>query len=109
MHGLRNAAPGSLHRMALPTRLHVTGHSRTSPGNAVLGSRAQRLTWASAFAQKRAWKWALVACLLVARVIGAEVIPATPVDHFNDYAGMVSQEVARQLNSELTQFERDTS
>jgi uncharacterized protein len=47
--------------------------------------------------------------LLAVRVMGAEVIPSTPPDHFNDYAGLVSPEVARQLNNELTQFERDTS
>ncbi|HTO03276.1 MAG TPA: TPM domain-containing protein [Opitutus sp.] len=47
--------------------------------------------------------------LFITRATGAEVIPPAPKDHFNDYAGMVSPEVARQLNSELTQFERDTS
>ena len=39
----------------------------------------------------------------------AEVIPPAPRDHFNDYAGVVRLETARQLNTELTQFERDTS
>ena len=45
----------------------------------------------------------------VARAIGAEVIPAAPPDHFNDFAGLYPPDVARQLNNELTQFERDTS
>ncbi len=39
----------------------------------------------------------------------AEVIPPAPRDHFNDYAGVVRRETARQLDAELTQFERDTS
>lgn len=40
---------------------------------------------------------------------GAEVIPPAPAAYFNDYAGIVSPGVARQLDAELTQFERDTS
>ncbi len=39
----------------------------------------------------------------------AEVIPPAPRDHLNDYAGIVSPAVARQLDAELTQFERATS
>jgi uncharacterized protein len=39
----------------------------------------------------------------------AEVIPPAPRDHFNDYAGLVRPDAARQLNAELAQFERDTS
>ena len=39
----------------------------------------------------------------------AETIPPAPRDHFNDYAGIVDANAARQLNAELTQFERDTS
>jgi uncharacterized protein len=37
-----------------------------------------------------------------------EVIPPTPKNHFNDYAGVISQSTATQLNNELAQFERDT-
>ncbi|MEO6006152.1 MAG: TPM domain-containing protein [Opitutus sp.] len=47
--------------------------------------------------------------LLLARAWAAEVIPPAPRDHFNDYAGMVAPDFARQLNDELTQFERETS
>jgi uncharacterized protein len=47
--------------------------------------------------------------LLARSLSGAEVIPPEPRDHFNDEAGLVSPEVARRLNDELTQFERDTS
>jgi uncharacterized protein len=47
--------------------------------------------------------------LLVGRARAAEVIPSAPRDHFNDYAGVVSTATARQLDAELTQFERDTS
>lgn len=39
----------------------------------------------------------------------AEVIPPTPQNHFNDFAGVVRPETATQLNRELAQFERDTS
>jgi len=39
----------------------------------------------------------------------AETIPPAPRDHFNDYAGIVAPATARQLNDELTQFERATS
>ena len=39
----------------------------------------------------------------------AETIPPAPRDHFNDYAGVVRRETATQLNTELAQFERDTS
>lgn len=44
-----------------------------------------------------------------ANLWGAEVIPATPQNHFNDYAGMVSPAIAQQLNGQLTEFERETS
>lgn len=37
-----------------------------------------------------------------------EVIPPAPQNHFNDYAGVVSQSTATTLNNELVQFERDT-
>jgi len=53
-----------------------------------------------------------VALLLLSFVTGAqaaEVIPPAPRDHFNDYAGIVDPGVARRLDDELTQFERDTS
>lgn len=39
----------------------------------------------------------------------AETIPPTPDRYFNDYAGVVSREVADRLNTQLAQFERDTS
>ncbi len=38
-----------------------------------------------------------------------ETIPPAPRDHFNDYAGIVAPGTAQALESELTQFERDTS
>lgn len=46
---------------------------------------------------------------LLAQLGAAEVIPPAPPDHFNDFAGVVRRETASQLNSELAQFERDTS
>jgi uncharacterized protein len=39
----------------------------------------------------------------------AEVIPPAPKNHFNDYAGIVRADTVRQLDAQLTQFERDTS
>jgi uncharacterized protein len=39
----------------------------------------------------------------------AEVIPPKPDRYFNDYAGVVSRGVAERLNTQLAQFERDTS
>jgi uncharacterized protein len=47
--------------------------------------------------------------LLASRAGAAEVIPPSPAQYFNDYAHVVSSQVADQLNAELTQFERDTS
>ncbi len=39
----------------------------------------------------------------------AEVIPPAPAKYFNDYAQVVSPDVASQLNQTLKQFERDSS
>lgn len=58
-------------------------------------------------------RWRLILSLLGAWLCGtlhaAEVMPAAPRDHFNDYAGLVSASTAQTLESELTQFERTTS
>jgi uncharacterized protein len=40
---------------------------------------------------------------------GAETIPPKPDRYFNDYAGVVSPGVVERLNTQLAQFERDTS
>jgi uncharacterized protein len=57
------------------------------------------------------WRLYLVVLLsfFAIRSFAAEVIPPAPPNHFNDYAGVVRPDTARQLNSELAQFERDTS
>jgi uncharacterized protein len=39
----------------------------------------------------------------------AEVIPPKPAGYFNDYAGVVPNETALELNERLAQFERETS
>jgi uncharacterized protein len=39
----------------------------------------------------------------------AETLPSKPDRYFNDYAGVVDQATASQLNEQLAQFERDTS
>jgi uncharacterized protein len=41
--------------------------------------------------------------------VAAEVMPRPPKQYFNDYAGVVSQGTAQQLNRELEDFERQTS
>ncbi len=51
----------------------------------------------------------LVFAVFVTGVRAAETIPPAPQNHFNDYAHIVAPDVARQLNSELDRFERDTS
>jgi len=40
---------------------------------------------------------------------GAEVIPPAPARHFNDYAKVVSPNIAQQLDQALENFERETS
>jgi uncharacterized protein len=58
------------------------------------------------------WAFAVSVCACVFSISlarAAEVIPPAPRDHFNDYAGIVERGTATQLNTELTQFERDTS
>ena len=50
---------------------------------------------------------AILANAIYARA--AEVIPPKPDRYFNDYAGVVSRGVAERLNTQLAQFERDTS
>ncbi len=61
--------------------------------------RAARLVAASLFA-------VVVSCTIVQ---GAETIPPKPDRYFNDYAGVISPGVAERLNTQLAQFERDTS
>jgi uncharacterized protein len=52
----------------------------------------------------------LAAYLVVAGdVSAAEKLPAAPTRYFNDYASLVSPQVAEQLNSQLADFERQTS
>ena len=41
--------------------------------------------------------------------LAAETMPSKPDRYFNDYAGVVDQATALQLNEQLAQFERDTS
>lgn len=54
---------------------------------------------------KRIWLWLLFALPAFA----AEQMPPVPDHYFNDYAHVVSPGVASELNSELDQFERQTS
>src|SRR2546423_764276 len=51
----------------------------------------------------------LLALLNVTVCRAAETIPPKPERYFNDYAGVVSPGVAERLNTQLVQFERDTS
>jgi uncharacterized protein len=50
-----------------------------------------------------------VAILASAICAYAETIPPKPERYFNDYAGVVSRGAAERLNTQLAQFERDTS
>src|SRR6266540_1630470 len=50
---------------------------------------------------------AALMCAVGARA--AETIPPPPQYHFNDYAHIVAPDIARRLNSELDQLERETS
>jgi len=47
--------------------------------------------------------------VLLAHTAAAEVIPPTPTRYFNDYASVVDAATADRLNSQLEQFEKDTS
>jgi len=47
--------------------------------------------------------------LLCAFAFGAERLPERPKNHFNDFANVVSQATARELNTQLADFERRTS
>ena len=51
----------------------------------------------------------LALVFLASGALAAEVIPPAPKAYFNDAAGVTRPDVARQLNHELEQFERDTS
>lgn len=54
--------------------------------------------------------WAALALLVVTSTDAAtEVMPAAPARYFNDYAHVVKVDTANRLNSELEQFEKDTS
>lgn len=54
---------------------------------------------------------AIVLALLALAIcpLGAETLPSRPTGYFNDYATVVDPPVARKLNEELAQFERETS
>ena len=52
---------------------------------------------------------ATLALLLAINAHAAEVIPPKPDRYFNDYASVVSREVANRFNEQLAQFERETS
>jgi uncharacterized protein len=59
---------------------------------------------------RRVLAFGLLALLLNVTVSrAAESIPPKPPRYFNDYAGVVSPGVADRLNTQLAQFERDTS
>src|SRR5262249_42309306 len=56
----------------------------------------------------RAMLYALFTALSL-QSYAAETIPPKPVRYFNDYAGVVSKQVADGFNEKLAQFERETS
>jgi uncharacterized protein len=52
---------------------------------------------------------AAILLICASSVFAADTIPSKPPRMFNDYAGVVSPGVADRLNTQLAQFERDTS
>ena len=48
-------------------------------------------------------------CLGAVCALRAETLPSKPDRYFNDYAAVVDQATASELNEQLAQFERDTS
>jgi uncharacterized protein len=53
---------------------------------------------------------AILVCLCCCfTALATEVIPPAPAQYFNDYAHVVSPQVAAQLNQQLENFERQTS
>lgn len=59
----------------------------------------------------RAWFGLALLCagFVAASVRGADTLPAPPAHHFNDYAGVVSDATAQDLDRQLADFERETS
>jgi uncharacterized protein len=53
--------------------------------------------------------FAILCGLVCLQIFAAEVIPPSPAQYFNDYAGVVSGGTVAQLNQRLEQFERDSS
>lgn len=51
----------------------------------------------------------LVFCLWTVAAFAADKLPPPPPRYFNDFAGLVSKQTAERLNSQLEQFERDSS
>lgn len=51
----------------------------------------------------------LLSAMLAVAVWAQERIPPAPPNHFNDYAGVVSEATERALNQRLAEFERQTS
>jgi len=56
-----------------------------------------------------AFCFAFIAGFALNTLSAEEVMPPKPAHYFNDYAGIVSESVAEELDRQLTQFERDTS
>jgi len=66
--------------------------------------------WNSSIAPRATKFFALVILAGIALgTLGAETLPSKPDGYFNDYAGVVDQATALQLNEQLAQFERETS
>jgi uncharacterized protein len=51
----------------------------------------------------------LILCLWAIAGFAADKLPPPPPRYFNDFAGLVSKQTAETLNSQLEQFERDSS
>jgi uncharacterized protein len=74
------------------------------------GTTARQATSFGMTVQRGRLFFAVVAILASAICAhAAEVIPPKPDRYFNDYAGVVSRGAAERLNTQLAEFERDTS
>jgi uncharacterized protein len=53
--------------------------------------------------------WLILCGLVSVSLLRAETLPPKPPRHFNDYARLVSPNVAQAIDAQLAQFERETS
>jgi len=55
------------------------------------------------------FRWTILLLGFCFNCLAAEVIPPAPAQYFNDYAHVVSPDIAAGLNQKLENFERESS